>query len=326
MIEEIRNLLEYDTAGDPITGRKWTRQTPAKIARLLERRLGIRVSAATVRRLLDELDYSLKANNKALSAGSHPDRDKQFNTIKRLRENFSATGDPIISVDTKKKELIGLFKNNGRVWCGKATKVKDHDFRSEALGIAAPYGIYDVGLNKGVVVIGKSADTPEFAVNAITTWWKSYGKHQYPRSKRVLILADSGGSNGARPRAFKKFLQHRLADGHGLEISVSHYPTGASKWNPVEHRMFSEISKNWAGTPLESFDIMRNFINDTDTDTGLQIKAYFDEREYAKGIKVSDEEFKSINISKNKELGNWNYTIKPSNPSAKHETRDGKNF
>jgi len=222
-----------------MTGRKWTRQTPAKIARCLEKRLGICVSATTIRRLLDELDYSLKANNKALSAGSHPDRDKQFAIIKRLRENFSATGDPIISVDMKKKELIGLFKNNGRVWCSEATKVKDHDFRSEALGIAAPYGIYDVGLNKGVVVIGKSADTPEFAVNAITTWWQRHGKHQYPKSNRVLILADSGGSNGARPRAFKKFLQQRLADGHGLEVTVSHYPTGASKWNPATYAKFA---------------------------------------------------------------------------------------
>ena len=160
-------------------------------------------------------------------------------------------------------------------------------------------------------MIGKSADTPEFAVNAITTWWQRHGKHQYPKSNRVLILADSGGSNGARPPAFKKFLQQRLADGHGLEVTVSHYPTGASKWNPVEHRMFSEISKNWAGHPLESFDIMLNFINETNTETGLHIKAYVDDREYEKGIKVPDKEFRSLNISKSKELGNWNDTITP---------------
>lgn len=304
--------MEYDTAGDPITGRKWTRMTPMKIAHCLQDRLCICVSTTTIRRLLIKLDYSLKGNSKALSAGSHPDRDKQFGIIEHLRNQFSVAGDPVISIDTKKKELIGLFKNQGRLWCREAKKVKDHDFRSEASGIASPYGIYDVGLNTGVVVVGKSADTPEFAVNAISTWWQCHGRHQYPASKRVLILADSGGSNGARPRAFKKFLQQRIADEHGLEVTVSHYPTGASKWNPVEHRMFSEISKNWAGHPLESFDTLLNFVKNTKTETGLRIEAYFDEREYEKGIKVTDREFKRINITKNDELSNWNYKINPS--------------
>lgn len=285
--------------------------TPEKITHCLQERLGIRVSATTIRRLLTQLDYSLKGNSKTLSAGSHPDRDKQFGIIEHLRGQFGAAGDPVISVDTKKKELIGLFKNPGRVWCRKAKKVKDHDFRSEASGIAAPYGIYDVGLNAGVIVVGKSADTPEFAVNAIATWWQRHGRRQYPSSKRVLVLADSGGSNGARPRAFKKFLQERIADEHGLEVTVSHYPTGASKWNPVEHRMFSEVSKNWAGHPLESFETLLNFVRNTKTDTGLRMEAYLDEREYEKGIKVPDKEFKSLNITKNDELSNWNYTIKP---------------
>lgn len=285
--------------------------TPEKITHCLQERLGIRVSATTIRRLLTQLDYSLKGNSKTLSAGSHPDRDKQFGIIEHLRGQFGAAGGPVISVDTKKKELIGLFKNPGRVWCRKAKKVKDHDFRSEASGIAAPYGIYDVGLNAGVIVVGKSADTPEFAVNAIATWWQRHGRRQYPSSKRVLVLADSGGSNGARPRAFKKFLQERIADEHGLEVTVSHYPTGASKWNPVEHRMFSEVSKNWAGHPLESFETLLNFVRNTKTDTGLRMEAYLDEREYEKGIKVPDKEFKSLNITKNDELSNWNYTIKP---------------
>ncbi len=308
--------MEYDTAGDPTTGRKWTRLTPTKISQCLKERLGICVSPTTIRRLLTKLKYSLKGNNKTLSAGSLPDRGKQFGIIEHFRENFSAAGDPIISVDTKKKELIGLFKNPGRLWCRQATKVKDHDFRSEALGIASPYGIYDVGSNKGVVVVGKSADTPEFAVNAIATWWQKMGRHHYPAAQRVLVLADSGGSNGARPRAFKKFLKSQLADRYGLEVTVSHYPTGASKWNPVEHRMFSEISKNWAGHPLESFDTVVNFINNTKTDTGLRIEAYIDEREYEKGIKVSGKEFKHLKIVKNDELGNWNYTIKPTQPST----------
>jgi hypothetical protein len=254
--------------------------------------------------------FSLKGNSKTLSAGSHPDRDKQFGIIKQFWEQFSATGDPVISVDTKKKELIGLFKNQGRVWCREAKKVKDHDFRSEAAGIASPYGIYDVGLNTGMIVVGKSADTPEFAVNAIATWWQRRGTHQYPGAQRLLVLADSGGSNGARPRAFKKFLQERIADEHGLEVTVSHYPTGASKWNPVEHRMFSEVSKNWAGHPLESFDSLVNFAKNTKTQTGLRIEAYLDDREYEKGIKVTDKEFKRLNITKNDELSNWNYTIK----------------
>jgi len=285
--------------------------TPKKIAHCLQERLGIVVSATTICRLLTELEYSLKGNTKTLSSGSHRDRDKQFDIIKNLREQFSAAGDPIISVDTKKKELIGLFKNPGRVWCRKAKKVKDHDFRSEAVGIASPYGIYDVGLNTGVIVVGKSADTPEFAVNSIATWWQYYGRYQYPDSKRLLILADSGGSNGARPRAFKKFLQERIADEYGLEVTVSHYPTGASKWNPIEHRMFSEISKNWAGHPLESFETLLNFARNTKTETGLRIEAYFDESEYEKGIKVTDKEFKKLNMTNNDELSNWNYTIKP---------------
>ena len=285
--------------------------TPEKIAHCLKERLGIIVSATTIRRLLAKLEYSLKGNRKTLSAGTHPDRDKQFGIIKYFRQQFSATGDPIISVDTKKKELIGLFKNRGRVWCHEAKKVKDHDFRSEALGIAAPYGIYDVGLNSGMVVVGKSADTPEFAVNSIATWWLHHGSYQYPNSKRLLILADSGGSNGARPRAFKKFIQERIADEYGLEVTVCHYPTGASKWNPIEHRMFSEISKNWAGHPLENFETLLNFVRNTRTATGLRIEAYFDEREYEKGIKVSDKEFKQLRITRDDELSNWNYTITP---------------
>ena len=301
--------MEFDTAGDPITGRKWSRMTPGKVSNCLQERLGIIVSATTIRRLLAELEYSLKGNSKSLSSGSHPDRDKQFDIIKCFREQFRAAGNPIISVDTKKKELIGLFKNPGRAWCRKAKKVKDHDFRSEALGIASPYGIYDVGLNTGMIVVGKSADTPEFAVNSIATWWKHYGRHQYPDSKQLLVLADSGGSNGARPRAFKKFLQKRIADEYGLEVTVCHYPAGASKWNPIEHRMFSEISKNWAGHPLESFETLLKFVRGTRTATGLRVEAYLDDREYEKGIKVTDKEFKQLNISKNGELSNWNYTV-----------------
>jgi len=302
-----------------MSGKKWSRQTPGKIAVCLEERLNIHVSAATVYRLLLQLNYSLKGNCKTLSTGTHPDRDEQFGIIESFRRQFEAAGDPIISVDTKKKELIGLFKNQGQVWCREAQKVKDHDFRSQALGIAAPYGIYDVGLNSGVVVVGQSADTPEFAVNSIASWWVHHGSWQYPNSRQLLILADSGGSNGARPRAFKKFLQERIANKYGLEIFVCHYPAGASKWNPIEHRMFSEISKNWAGHPLESFEVLVNFVSNTRTETGLRIEAYLDEKEYEKGLKVSDKEFRELNISKNIKLGNWNYSIAPAHlPEAIH--------
>lgn len=292
-----------------MTGRIWTRMTPKKIVHCLEERMGLNVSATTVHRILTQLQYSLKGNKKGLSCGFHPDRDQQFTIIKHLREQFMAAGDPIISVDTKKKELIGLFKNPGRTWSRKAKEVKDHDFRSEADAIASPYGIYDLTNNCGVLVVGKSADTPEFAVNCIAMWWRRNGRFQYPGSNRLLILADSGGSNGARPRTFKKFLQERVADQFGMELTVSHYPTGASKWNPIEHRMFSEISKNWAGHPLESLETLLNFARHTKTNTGLKVEAYFDPREYEKGIKVPDKEFKQLNITKSETLGNWNYTI-----------------
>lgn len=311
IIEEIRDILEFNTAGDPMSGKKWSRQTPGKIASCLQERLHLHVSAATVYRLLSQLDYSLKVNCKTLAAGTHPDRNDQFSRLESFRRQFKAAGDPVISVDTKKKELIGLFKNPGQVWCREAQKVNDHDFRSQALGIAAPYGIYDVGFNAGVVVVGQSADTPEFAVNAIASWWLHQGSRQYPHSKRLLILADSGGSNGARPRAFKKFLQERMANEYNLEVSVCHYPAGASKWNPIEHRMFSEISKNWAGHPLVSFAVLLNFIRNTRTRTGLYIEAYLDKKVYEKGIKVSKKEFGELNIRRDSQLGNWNYTIAP---------------
>jgi hypothetical protein len=294
-----------------MSDRRWTHETAEKIALCLAERLDIKVSATVVRRLLRDLQYSLKSNKKCLSAGNSPDRDSQFGIIKQLRQDFIEAGDPVISVDTKKKELIGLFKNPGQTWRRDAKRVKDHDFRSEAVGIASPYGIYDIWRNFGVLVVGQSADTPEFAVNSIVTWWRKHGRHHYPTAKRLLILADCGGSNGARPRAWKRFLQERLSDEFGLTVTVAHYPTGASKWNPIEHRMFSEIAKNWAGVPLESFDIVVNFAENTQTKTGLQIKAYRDRRVYEKGIKVPEKVFQQISISRNDALGSWNYTFSP---------------
>lgn len=267
--------------------------------------------------MLKALGYSLKSNKKCLSSGNSPDRDAQFQIINNLRKDFIDRGDPIIGVDTKKKELIGVFKNPGRIWSRTATQVKDHDFRSEAIGIANPYGIYDVGLNTGLLVVGRSADTPEFAVNSIVTWWKRHGQQQYPHAKRLLILADSGGSNGARPRAWKKFLQELLANPFCLQITVAHYPTGASKWNPIEHRLFSEISKNWAGIPLTDFESVVNLAKNTQTATGLRVDSVLDDRDYEKGIRVSDQQMKELLIVPNKKIGKWNYSILPTSSAVR---------
>jgi hypothetical protein len=290
---------------------RWTHQTSTAIADCLQLREDIQVSPTTVRRLLRDLDYSLKSNRKCLSAGNSPSRDTQFGIIKQLREDFRRSGDPVISVDTKKKELIGLFKNPGRRWCREPVKVKDHDFRSEAVGIASPYGIYDLRRNHGVLVVGQSADTPEFATNSIALWWREHGQTHYPEARRLLVLADGGGSNAARSRAFKKFLQEKIADEFALILTVAHYPTGASKWNPIEHRMFSEITKNWAGVPLVSFQTLVDGARTTRTTTGLCIDAYRDEAVYEKGIKVSDQQMKKLHLTKSTDLGQWNYTITP---------------
>ena len=291
--------------------RRWTHATAAKVAARLEADFTIKVSATTVWHLLGKLGYSLKSNKKCLSSGCASGRDEQFAVIKGKRQEFLDRREPVISVDTKKKELIGLFKNAGRTWCRKAKKTKDHDFRSEAIGIASSYGIYDTLKKFGTLIVGRSADTPEFAVNSILTWWRLHGQNTYPEAKRLLILADSGGSNGASPKMWKKHLQEKIADGCGLAVTVAHYPSGASKWNPIEHKMFSEISKNWAGVPLESFDTVVNFAKSTTTKTGLRIAAYHDDREYVKGVKATKAEMKHWALTPSDTLGKWNYTIAP---------------
>ncbi len=300
---------------------KWTHATCESIANRLATLAEIRVSSGTVRRLLGEMGYSLKSNKKCLSAGNSPDRDIQFKNIDQLRKKFSDAGDPIISVDTKKKELIGLFKNNGRTWAKEAMKVKDHDFRTEAEGIAAPYGIYDVEKNFGTLVIGRSSDTPEFAVNCIVKWWFTHGQRQYSNSTQILILADGGGSNGCRPRAWKLHLQEQLSDKLGLIVTVAHYPTGASKWNPIEHRMFSEISKTWQAEPLVSFDAVVKYAGSTKTKTGLAVEAYHDEQFYEKGLKVSDKDMKELAITYNGPVEKWNYIISPRRHSIESSQR-----
>ena len=303
--------MAQDTAGDPITGLKWTRKTTQKIAREL-RRAGIRLSKNTVARLLRELGYSLRVNHKKLARACAPqERDRQFRCIKTMRRYFESKGLPIVSVDTKKKELVGRFKNPGTAWAKTPILVKDHDFRSEALGLAVPYGIYDLLANRGHVLVGLSHDTSAFAVDAITGWWKREGHRRYPHANHLLVLADNGGSNGSTSRSWKHYLQTNLCNRFGCAVTVCHYPSGASKWNPIEHRLFSEISKNWAGRPLDSVDTILKYIRTTRTATGLRVTAALTRRKYAKGVKISDHAMETLRLKRRRVLPQWNYTLRP---------------
>jgi Rhodopirellula transposase DDE domain len=303
-------LLEYDTAGDPITGLKWSRRTPAKVAMALGD-FGVVVSPNTVARLLHQMGYSLRVNHKNLSTDYSPDRNDQFLYLSDLRDRFQRRGHPMISVDTKKRELVGNFKNPGARWDLSPRLVNDHDFRSDSGGVAIPYGIYDLLANRGSVVVGVSHDTPAFAAHAIAHWWQQEGSLRYPRSRQILILSDTGGSNGYRCRAWKTELQSQLADSHGLTLTVAHYPTGTSKWNPIEHRLFSEISKNWAGEPLDSYQKILRFIRSTKTQTGLSVTAHLDRRNYPTGAEPTPEQLQALRIKPHEILPKWNYTISP---------------
>ena len=314
MIERIAELVKHETAGDPMTSLKWTRKTTAKIAEEL-RTLGIDISPNTVGRLLKQTGYSLRVNHKKLARTSKTtpeDRDAQFVHIAELREDFAARGQPIISIDTKKKELVGRFKNAGVAWNREPVQVKDHDFPSDAIGKAVPYGIYDVLANRGTVFVGTSRDTAEFAVDAIEAWWLTEGRSRYDGAKELAILADGGGGNGSSNRAWKLGLYRKLAERHGLTVTVAHYPPGASKWNPIEHRLFSEISKNWAGRPLDSYETVLKYIRSTQTKTGLKVRAHLVDRVYEKGVKITNAQMKTISISRNARLPKWNYTLSPS--------------
>jgi hypothetical protein len=293
-----------------MSGEKWVRSSLRQLSTLLDK-LGFHAGHVTVGRLLKKLGYSLKANRKQRTGSPHPDRDRQFRYIRRVKKLFQAAGYPIISVDTKKKELIGDFKNAGRTWCREAEEVNVHDFRQDALGRAVPYGIYDLKHNLGYIVVGASADTSEFAVDAISWWWELEDRPVFPDETKLLILSDAGGSDGCRFRLWKKQLQEQLADRLGIEVMVCHYPTGASKWNPIEHRLFSYISLNWAGRPLRSFKIMLEYIRSTTTETGLKVKAFLLDRKYEKGIKVSGKEMAALNLHRRRVCPNWNYVIKP---------------
>jgi hypothetical protein len=303
-------LVEDDTAGDPMSDKHWVRCTIRQMRKRLKKK-GYDLSRSTVWRLLKQLNYSLRANRKAFSGPPHPDRDRQFRYIRRIKQLFRAAGHPIISVDTKKKELIGNFKNPGRTWGRQAEVVNVYDFPGDAVCRAVPYGIYDLQHNLGYVYVGTSADTAEFAVEAIVNWWRQSDRPTFPNEAKLLILCDGGGSNGYRLRLWKQQLQERLADQLGIEVMVCHYPTGASKWNPIERRLFSYISLNWAGKPLRSLETMLGYIRDTTTETGLKVKAFLIDRKYKTKIKVSDQEMATLNLVRRKVCPNWNYIIKP---------------
>ena len=275
------------------------------------RDFGVLVSPNTGARLLLHMGYSRRVNPEKLSPDHSPDRNHQFLYLGDLRDRFQHRGLPIISVDTKKRERVGNFKNPGARWDLSPRWVNDHDFRSDSTGVAIPYGIYDLLANRGSVVVGVSHDTPTFAAHAIAHWWRQEGLLRYPRSRQLLILSDTGGSNGYRCRAWKTQLQAQLADSHGLTLTVAHYPTGASKWNPIEHRLFSEISKNWAAEPLVSYEKMLGFIRNTTTKTGLVVTAYLDRKEYPTGLKTDRELVSSLGLKPGKLLPQWNYTITP---------------
>jgi hypothetical protein len=310
VIANIEQILQHDVAGDPCTGLKWTRRTTRKIANELLA-LGISVSAGTVARLLEEMDFSLRVNRKSIARSSHPDRNEQFLYISQQRTSFAERDLPIVSVDSKKREMVGNFKNAGTVWSRAPELVNDHDFRSEAEGMATLNAIYDVRANRGTVFVGTSHDTPCFAAENIARWWEIEGRGRYPRATELLVLADGGGSNGPRSRAFKHRLQACLCDTHGITATLCHYPTGASKWNPIEHRLFSQISKNWAGCPLRNYETILNYLATTRTETGLRVTAHLVDQEYPTGVKVSDGQMATLNIRAHEIQPLRNYTIQP---------------
>lgn len=289
---------------------KWTRKTTEKIADVLQQ-IDIPVSANTVARLLYQMDFSLRVNRKQIATSCSPYRDEQFQHIGWLRTRFQGQGFPIISVDSKKREMIGNFKNPGAKWDRSPVCVNDHDFRSNATGVGISYGIYDPPNNRGMVCVGTSHDTPAFAAHSIATWWKREGSPRYGRVPKLLVLADSGGSNSCTCWAWKAEIQAQLCNAFGLTATIAHYPTGSSKWNPIEHRLFSEISKNWAGEPLDSYEKMLKFIRTTKTQTGLVVTAYLDRKRYPTGLKPEPQTISSLRLKHSNTLPRWNYTIAP---------------
>jgi len=310
IVPTLESVVEDGIGGDPMGTKIWVSHSLRHLSQELEGR-GFSVGWVTTGRLLRDLDYSLLANCKQFTGDPHPDRDLQFRYITRVKRLFWEAGFPVICVDAKKRELIGNFKNPGRVWCRDAEIVNVYDFRTDAVGVAIPYGIYDPLHNYGSVYVGTSAETGEFAVDAIGMWYEDPDRPTFPCENKLLILCDGGGSNGYRPRLWKRQLQVHLADRLGIEIMVCHYPTGASKWNPIEHRLFNHISFNWAGKPLRTYEIMLGYIQGTTTTTGLKIKAKLIDRTYQTGIKISNAEMASLNLTRRPVCPKWNYIIRP---------------
>jgi transposase len=307
----LTRIVEETTAGDPMSLLKWTSKSTRAIAEELTRR-GHAVSDVTVGRCLHDMGYSLQANVKTIEGPQHPDRDAQFRHINSQVKSFLRSGDPVVSVDTKKKELVGAFKNAGQRWQrqGEAEEVFAHDFPHLGQGKAIPYGTYDIARDRALVNVGMSHDTAEFAVASIRRWWKMLGRRSYPAARRLLICADAGGSNGNRLRAWKLHLQE-LATDLEIPISVCHYPPGTSKWNKIEHRLFSFISLNWRGKPLVSYETVVNLIGSTRTRSGLQVKALLDRRDYQTGRQVSPKEMKELRLRGHSFHPDWNYTLLP---------------
>ena len=304
---DLEALLESTTRGDPEAPLRWTSKSVRQLTGELER-MKHQVSHQVVADLLHALGYSLQANRKTREGANHPDRNAQFEHLNGKVQWALQRRQPVISVDTKKKELVGDYKNNGREWRpqGRPEHVRVHDFVDPEQGRATPYGVYDVGRNTGWVSVGMDHDTAEFAVETIRRWWRSMGQPVYPKAKRLLITADAGGSNGSRLRLWKVELQ-KLADETGLRIAVCHFPPGTSKWNKIEHRLFSFISQNWRGKPLRSFETIVSLIAATTTSAGLSVHAELDSRTYQAGIKLSDEDMAQVNMLRDKFHGDWNY-------------------
>ncbi len=311
LLRDLEALVDPMTRGDPQSGLRWTCKSLSKLAEELGRQ-GHRVSARKVGELLRQQGYSLQANRKTEEGSAHPDRNAQFEHIHQLALNFHEQGQPVVSVDTKKKELVGSFKNAGQEWQpkGQPERVATYDFPSQAEGKAIPYGVYDVGQNEGWVSVGTDHDTAEFAVATLQQWWRQMGAPTYPDATDLLITADGGGSNSSRGRLWKVALQ-RFADETGLRVSVCHFPPGTSKWNKIEHRLFSHITQNWRGRPLVSHEVVVNLLENTTTRAGLRVQAALDTAHYPTHQQVSDDQLSDVYLTRDSFHGEWNYTIMP---------------
>jgi hypothetical protein len=311
LLRDLKRLLDPTTRGDPMSPLLWTCKSTRNLADALLK-LGHDLSHQTVGRLLVDLGYSLQSNRKTEEGQDHPDRNAQFEHINAQVRSFQRRGQPVVSVDTKKKEIVGNYKNSGREWepRGQPRRVKSKDFPDKELGKVAPYGVSDQTTNAGWVNVGISHDTAEFAVESIRRWWYRMGHMVYPEATELLITADAGGSNGSRNRVWKVCLQE-LADETGLQIAVCHFPPGTSQWNKIEHRMFCHITENWRGRPLVNRAVVVNLIGSTQTQTGLRVRAELDTNSYEKGIKVTDKEMEAVRLKKDKFHGDWNYRIEP---------------